>query len=56
MITAEICVPAHVRSKGRNAWHFAIVAICVRSQMLCPVELRAPVKSRNLRRNGEAVK
>ena len=41
MITAEICVPAHVCSKRRSAWHFAIVAICVRSQMLYPVELRA---------------
>ena len=30
--------------------------LLIRSQMLYPVELRALVKSGNLRRNGEAVK
>ena len=30
--------------------------LLIRSQMLYPVELRAPVKSDNLRRNGGTVK
>jgi hypothetical protein len=45
-----------IRSKRRSACQSTIVAVSVRSQMLYPVELRAPRRAVNLRKKRAAVK
>ncbi len=44
------------RSKRRSTRRWTIVAVPLRSQMLYPVELRAPRRAGNLRRKRAAVK
>jgi hypothetical protein len=45
-----------IRSRRRSTSQRPIVVVSIRSQMLYPVELRAPEKSGNLRTNSGAVK